>query len=211
MTVPIETLWEIDPHTKAKHEILCRYLKAWFPILNLWNNRIVYIDGFCGPGRYKGGDRGSPLIALDVAVNHRRAMSGELVFWFIDERQDRIAHLQQELKTVSIPTHFKVTAEAGKFHEKLGWVMDCMEANRSDLAPTFAFPGCRHQREETLFLCGSRSTRGLPAFSEGFGDWAGSKRFCRLLRLRRRRNCGSDNPPHRTFLEHTSSRFFEAC
>lgn len=139
MAVPPETLWELDPHTKAKHEILRRYLKAWFPILNSWNNKIVYIDGFAGPGRYKGGEIGSPLIALDAAVNHRRAMSGELVFWFIDERKDRIAHLQQELKAVSIPNHFRVTAEAGTFHEKLGRVLDDMEAKGSGLAPTFAF------------------------------------------------------------------------
>ena len=139
MVVPRETLWEIDPHTKAKHEILRRYLKAWFPILNKWNQRIVYIDGFCGPGRYKGGERGSPLIALDVATFHRQAMSGELVFRFIDERKDRILHLEQELQGCQIPAHFKVQPESGKFHEKLGMVLDSMEAKGSNLAPTFAF------------------------------------------------------------------------
>jgi hypothetical protein len=35
MAKPNETLWEIEPHTKAKHEILQRYLGAWFPILGL--------------------------------------------------------------------------------------------------------------------------------------------------------------------------------
>ena len=50
MTMPKETLWELDPHTKAKHEILGRTLRAWFPILGNYNRRIVYIDGFSGPG-----------------------------------------------------------------------------------------------------------------------------------------------------------------
>ena len=139
MAVPREKLWEIEPHTRAKHEILRRYLKAWFPILNSWHNRIIYIDGFCGPGRYKGSELGSPLIALDVARNHRQAMSGELVFWFIDERDDRILHLEQELQALPIPAHFKVKPTFGKFHEKLGMVLNDMEAKGSNLAPTFAF------------------------------------------------------------------------
>lgn len=139
MSVPNETLWEIDPHTKAKHEILRRYLRAWFPILNSWHDRIIYMDGFSGPGRYKSGEPGSPLVALDVAMNHRRAMSGEVVFWFIDEREDRVCHLQQELQGLSVPAHFKVKAESGKFDEKLGWVLDRMEAKGSNIAPTFAF------------------------------------------------------------------------
>lgn len=139
MATPQETLWEMDPHTKAKHEILQRYLAAWFPILSKYNQRIVYIDGFSGPGRYKGGQAGSPIITLDVAINHRKAMAGELVFWFIDERQDRVEHLQRELAGRTIPGHFKVTADCGKFDEKLREVLDSLDTQGSQLAPTFAF------------------------------------------------------------------------
>jgi three-Cys-motif partner protein len=53
MPVPVDTLWEIEPHTIAKHEILRRYLGAWFVIMGQTNRRIIYLDGFCGPGRYK--------------------------------------------------------------------------------------------------------------------------------------------------------------
>ena len=35
MALPEPTLWEADPHTLAKHEILKYYLEAWFPILNV--------------------------------------------------------------------------------------------------------------------------------------------------------------------------------
>lgn len=139
MTTPKETLWEIDPHTKAKHDILRRYLQAWFPILNRYNDRIVYIDGFCGPGRYKGDEPGSPIIAIDVAANHRRTMRGELVFLFLDERQDRIDHLQQELNAASIPAHFKVVVECGKFDEKFGQALNSLGKDGTPLAPTFAF------------------------------------------------------------------------
>jgi three-Cys-motif partner protein len=139
MATPTETLWDIDPHTTAKHEILQRYLKAWFPILSKHNQRIVYIDGFAGPGRYKGGELGSPIIALNVATNHRKTLDGELVFWFIDEREDRIEHLKRELNGMTIPSHFKVRAEAGKFHEKVDPVLQSIEADGAKVAPTFAF------------------------------------------------------------------------
>jgi len=139
MAPPKETIWELDEHTKAKHEILRRYLKAWFPILNTYNKRIVYIDGFAGPGRYKGGEPGSPIIALDVAINHRKAMAGELVFWFIDDRQDRLDHLKQEISGMTIPSHFTVMPECGRFDEKLRQTLDSIDKEGSHLAPTFAF------------------------------------------------------------------------
>ncbi len=120
MAVPKDTTWEISAHTEAKHEILRRYLGAWFPILNRYNGRIVYIDGFSGPGRYKDGKPGSPLVALDVALTHRRTLDGKLIFLFIDERSDRIAHLRQELATILLPSHFSVMAETGVFHQELG-------------------------------------------------------------------------------------------
>ena len=92
------TQWEIEPHTLAKHEILRRYLSAWYPILSTYNPRIVYLDGFCGPGRYKGGEDGSPIIALREALKYsQRLKNNEITFLFVDERADRIAHLNAEL------------------------------------------------------------------------------------------------------------------
>lgn len=139
MTTPKETLWELDPHTKAKHEILRRYLAAWFPILATNHDRIVYIDGFSGPGRYKKGEPGSPVIALKEALKYRKAIEGEIVFWFIEEREDRLEHLRQELGNITVPAHFKVIAESGKFHEEFGAVLDSIDAGKNTLAPTFAF------------------------------------------------------------------------
>lgn len=65
MTTSSETLWNIEPHTAAKHTILRNYLGAWFGILGQRFSHILYIDGFCGPGRYQGEEVGSPIIALD--------------------------------------------------------------------------------------------------------------------------------------------------
>ncbi|MFN7938338.1 MAG: three-Cys-motif partner protein TcmP [Bryobacteraceae bacterium] len=80
MAVPKETIWQIEPHTSAKHQILRKYLDAWLPILGTYNLRVVYVDGFAGPGKYTGGEPGSPIVALQAALTHEAKLPGELVF-----------------------------------------------------------------------------------------------------------------------------------
>ena len=139
MATPQETIWNIKPHTKAKHEILRRYLGAWFPILAKYNGRIIYIDGFCGPGRYRDGEPGSPIIALDVARNHRQNMRAELVFYFIDERQDRIDHLEEEVDGIDRPSNYRLEVKCREFANELKEILDGLEARSLHLAPIFAF------------------------------------------------------------------------
>lgn len=58
MAPPRATHWALEPHTQAKHLILRRYLEAWLPIMATHNGRIVFVDGFAGPGRYVGREEG---------------------------------------------------------------------------------------------------------------------------------------------------------
>lgn len=140
MATPKDTVWEIEPHTLAKHEILRRYLGAWFPILGTYNLRIVYIDGFCGPGKYAGGEAGSPILALREALKHSTRLVGkEVTFLFMDERPDRIAHLQNELLSLQVPSNFSVHAVTGQFDCELASLLDGLETSGAQLAPTFAF------------------------------------------------------------------------
>ena len=71
MAKALPTVWDIEPHTARKHAILRRYFEAWFPIMARWNQRVLYIDGFSGPGEYSNGEDGSPLIVLKAARDHR--------------------------------------------------------------------------------------------------------------------------------------------
>ena len=140
MTKPNETLWEIEPHTKAKHEILRRYLGAWFGILGSKIPKIVYIDGFCGPGRYKGGEEGSPVIAVKEALKHTSLMANSDVnFLFIDERQDRIDHLKSELNLLNPPNNFHLDSRVNEFENTLTQILDNLDQRGRQLAPTFAF------------------------------------------------------------------------
>jgi three-Cys-motif partner protein len=140
MTKTNETLWEIEPHTKAKHEILQRYLGAWFPILGSRIPKIVYIDGFCGPGKYKGGEDGSPIIAVKGALKHISILSNSDVnFLFIDERPDRIEHLKTELLSLNLPKNFHLDARDNEFENTLTKILDNLNQSGRHLAPTFAF------------------------------------------------------------------------
>jgi len=140
MAKPMQSLWDIEPHTKAKHEILERYLDAWFPILATYNQRIIYLDGFCGPGRYKGGEDGSPIIAIKKALNHfGRLQNREISFIFIDERKDRIEHLKSEIASMNIPSNFSIFTEVSEFEKTVGQILGDLKTKNLNLAPTFAF------------------------------------------------------------------------
>ncbi|MBK9093979.1 MAG: three-Cys-motif partner protein TcmP [Anaerolineae bacterium] len=135
-----QTLWRIEPHTLAKHEILDRYLGAWFAILGSTNRRIVYLDGFCGPGKYLNGEPGSPIIALKKAMNHQAPLSNtECVFLFIDERSDRVDHLCHEIDLLAPPSNFTIDARVGEFRAVISELLAYLEQNTFRLAPTFAF------------------------------------------------------------------------
>jgi three-Cys-motif partner protein len=72
MPQPKEMLWKLEEHSRAKHAILRRYLGGWLPVMSKWNSRLVLVDGFAGPGRYVGGEDGSPLIMLKAFLDHTR-------------------------------------------------------------------------------------------------------------------------------------------
>lgn len=139
MSPPKQTIWEIKPHTKAKHLILEEYLKAWFPILSRWNSRVVYYDGFAGPGVYSGGEKGSPVIALDVAKSHRDKLKENLVFIFVEKNKDRAENLKNVIGKETLPNNYKVQIKNEEFETDLGQILDYLDEEKLHLAPTFAF------------------------------------------------------------------------
>ena len=141
MAKKLDSVWEIDPHTKIKHIILKTYVQAWFPIMASRNPRIIYMDGFAGPGIYKGGEEGSPILVLKSARDHTAALNKELLFLFVEKDQQRFAHLEQMIDEIksSLPQNFKIQCVHGEFDEKVGALLQHIEDNNKKLAPCFAF------------------------------------------------------------------------
>ena len=144
MSDDTDTTWEIKPHTQAKHEILRRYLGAWFPILSKWEKRIIYLDGFAGPCVYEGGEDGSPVIALQTAVTHvlsSQLANTEIFFFFIEKDQNRAKKLKEVLnnKFPKLPKNINYTVEGSEFAPTFEQVLDLLDKQDRKLAPTFAF------------------------------------------------------------------------
>lgn len=140
MTKPNSKLWPIQPHTVAKHDILRRYLSAWFPIVSSKSSKLVYIDGFCGPGRYAGGENGSPIVALKEALKYSDKLRGHnVIFRFMDDDDERIGHLNLELSGFRVPTNFDIEATPGEFAIQFEDWLDSRDKNGLKSAPTFAF------------------------------------------------------------------------
>lgn len=151
----LETVWEIDPHTLAKHAILRRYLEAWLPIMTSWSGRVLYIDGFAGPGKYKGGEDGSPTIALKAARDHRVKIKAEVVFIFVEIKKDRFDHLVQTVGEIAptLTENFRLHCECGSFNEEMTKIFDQLEEQKKRMAPALVFIdpfGFRHTPFQTV-------------------------------------------------------------
>ena len=134
------TLWPIEPHTEAKHEILRRYLGAWFGILGSKHRRVVFVDGFCGPGRYLGGEDGSPLIALGAAAGHVEPLELRPEFLFIDERADRIKHLHKEVDKLGWREQIQgIDIRCAAFASEFEAFLDGLPGGSKSSPPIFAF------------------------------------------------------------------------
>lgn len=141
VAAPRSTIWALEPHTRAKHEILRRYLQAWIPILTQGGFPVVaYIDGFAGPGRYIGGEDGSPTIALKAALDHIPSIRGVIKFLFVEEKVDRAAVLQAIVDDLPLPKNFMVTVDGGRAFETAFADFRTHHLSKDGrLPPTFAF------------------------------------------------------------------------
>lgn len=93
-------LWKLEAHTVAKHRILKGYLDAWFPILSRHPkaDRVLYIDAFAGPGEYEDGEDGSPIIALNSALQHSQTFQSPVHMVFVEADRERCDHLKEVLE-----------------------------------------------------------------------------------------------------------------
>ena len=141
MAAPKATLWTREVHTEGKHLVLEHYLKAWFPILGMGNRngRILFIDGFAGPGEYEGGEEGSPVVAMRVLVEHsaKSMINAEVVFCFIEKELARVRHLEGLVAQwrSKLPSTVKVQVLEGSFDASMSGVLDDLDEQGKRMAP----------------------------------------------------------------------------
>lgn len=148
MSKKLPTIWDISPHTKAKHLILKAYFQAWFSIVGQKFDKVIYVDGFCGPGVYKGGEHGSPVLVIDEATKALQNPNIKKHFNFemhcFDRDADRIDSLNSILSSQKIiDGRLKILAPVcGEFEEKVVSVLEGRERARAlngTVIPSFFF------------------------------------------------------------------------
>jgi len=150
MADPDETVYEAEPHTRAKHTILCEYLKRWLPILSNQsrllgiNDRLLYVDGFAGAGEYSNNIPGSPLVAIQTALDHTRDFPSPVHIKFIEKRRDRVEHLRRLIsqRQPEIKNSKKLVVDdpiEGDCEEVIGHLIDEHERQGKQLGPALFF------------------------------------------------------------------------
>ncbi|MFJ2582066.1 three-Cys-motif partner protein TcmP [Kitasatospora aureofaciens] len=101
MAAPKDVIWERDPHTAAKHALLRRYLQAWAPIMLSRDEVVTYAEGFAGPGVYRGGEPGSPLVAHQVFSGALRRSPRMVKMVLVEENARRKTELEHRIAATS--------------------------------------------------------------------------------------------------------------
>ncbi|WP_422473682.1 three-Cys-motif partner protein TcmP [Endozoicomonas sp. ALB032] len=142
MAAPSSTCWPLDPHTIGKHQVLKSYMHAWLPILSSGFPKLMFIDGFAGPGEYECGSPGSPIIALDALIQHsyKQHISSQVDFYFLEKDERRISHLSNLVKAryPSLPPNVNVYFINGVFDTSVTELLDQVEIQSSRQLPCFA-------------------------------------------------------------------------
>jgi three-Cys-motif partner protein len=144
-------LWNLEPHTAAKHRVLRAYLDGWIAVMGQQALRVatpeaprlLLVDGFAGPGRYATGEPGSPLIMLEALVRHsafERLAGVHFILLFIEHDQRRVAHLEGEIQKLEpLSSNVTVKIQHGEFETTFGSLLDEVTDSGKQLVPTFAF------------------------------------------------------------------------
>ena len=103
---------KLEEHTKAKLDVLRRYLRAYFDKLGVIpfrdQFRLDLVDGFAGGGTYRDGDSivsGTPLVMLEESAdaeerlnrNRAKPLRFDCKFHFVDVNPDHTNHLRRVL------------------------------------------------------------------------------------------------------------------
>jgi three-Cys-motif partner protein len=151
MSDSLPPVWSAEQHTLAKHRILQAYLAAWMPILSKQSRKvgaaretIKYVDGFAGPAIYEKGEKGSPILALESALNHVHEFPVPVELIFIEDDKDRFAILQQQLNLHSADVAQSknvrsVRALKGDCRTVIGTILDEADGRRERFGPAFVF------------------------------------------------------------------------
>ena len=140
-----EKYWlEYNGLQAAKHQLLGKYLDGWFPILASFSGRVIYVDCHAGRGSHETGQKGSPILALQRLLTHRRRKeilnSTQVHFVFFENNPTNYEHLRMETNSLGeLPNNITVHTFQEDYEKLLRELIDGMNHHNQSIAPSFAF------------------------------------------------------------------------
>ena len=129
----------LESHSKAKLDVLRRYLRAYFDTLNVKPNREEFkldlIDGFSGGGTFLDGNTivsGTPLIMLEefreardrLNRNRIKPLTFDCQFYFVDKAAAHTDHLRKVLREHDyLVDNDKIVVQNSPFEEEVGSIL----------------------------------------------------------------------------------------
>lgn len=128
----------------TKHQLLRRYLGAWFPILASCSGRVLYLDCNAGRGRHETGDEGSPILALKTLLTHQSCSkilrSTEVCFVFFENNPWNHRLLCNEIQVLgTLPEKVRVSIYPEDYEPHLRETVRSLRAKGQQLAPALVF------------------------------------------------------------------------
>jgi three-Cys-motif partner protein len=132
--------WEYSEHTRAKHEILTRYLDAWYSILGRSHaHRLVILDGFAGRAAYSKGEPGSPALIYEAAVRAvRRGVAKDITILCSEANASNFESLEQVVADLEPWEGVEIRTQAKEFAVAAAPVAEWLAKKRRRI-PAFAF------------------------------------------------------------------------
>lgn len=133
--------WRMKGQTEVKHEILRAYLKPWLFKISEITDKVTYLDGFAGRGKYTDGSVGSPIIAIQSASDISDSISHKLNSFeciFVEKDEEVHGNLKQtvEAHRSQSPNFVSTTIYQGEFEEH---ARKYIEMQKHDPKPGFIF------------------------------------------------------------------------
>ncbi len=131
----------IKDHSEIKLRILGKFLTPWSAKLGYLatkgNGIVWYVDGFAGPGTYKDGDKGSPVLGLRRAKHVQiEGRNYQLACFFIEKDQDNwrsLVHVAELYRSDGL----KVSIKQGDFSN---FIADIDESTKDSPVMLFEDP-----------------------------------------------------------------------
>ncbi|MHA1855894.1 MAG: three-Cys-motif partner protein TcmP [Promethearchaeota archaeon] len=138
--------WELQEHSKVKHELLIKYLNSFLKITGRSWKEITIIDCFAGKGEYNSGESGSPLHILNVceSVLNKVQSLEKIKCIFIEKNKGNFRHLElnvnKKIKEIKIEPNQEIETKLyNKSFEEAYIDIENNEFSRLASFPSFFF------------------------------------------------------------------------